>query len=136
MPMTMREIMEKTPANRRIKAKVVKIKKIKVRKNVDGYPEVVAKTASTETPTGEPKTPMHQSNYVTAIEVYPKKKVVVSCSCADFLYTWEVALKKKGAARIEYSNGKSPKDRNPGMIPGCCGHLYALGKYLISKDKL
>jgi intein/homing endonuclease len=58
--------------------------------------------------------------YVTTVEVSPKEKCVVSCSCEDFLFTWEYTLNKKGAARIEYSNGESSKDRNPQQIPGTC----------------
>lgn len=136
MSMTISQIRKFTPSNRRIASKVVKLSTIKVRKNVDGYPMVLAKTISTETPKGEPKNTKTAPHYVTSIEMYPKKQVIVSCSCDDFLFTWEVALNKKGAARIEYSNGEDPKDRNPAKTPGACKHIYALSTHLIMQGKL
>lgn len=53
------------------------------------------------------------------------KHVEVSCNCPDFCYTWEVALHRKGAARIIHSNGEPPDSRNPSMLAGCCKHIYA-----------
>ncbi len=46
--------------------------------------------------------------------------VHLSCSCPDFMYTWEVALTRKGASSIKYSNGDLPVDRNPRGTPGAC----------------
>jgi hypothetical protein len=60
--------------------------------------------------------------------------VIVSCSCADFKYRWEVALNHKQAADIEYSNGELPVIRNPQMRPAQCKHLVAL--YNKIKDQL
>jgi hypothetical protein len=136
MGMTISQIMNSTPKTRRDKAKQVAILGIKIKTNLDGMPMVVAKTRSTQKNTGKEIKPSEATHYVTTIEVYPKKEVIVSCSCDDFLYTWEVALVKKGAARVEFSNGKKPTDRNPAMTPGCCGHTYALADHLISKGKL
>jgi hypothetical protein len=51
---------------------------------------------------------------------------IVSCSCADFKYRWEVALNHQQAADIEYSNGELPVIRNPQMRPAQCKHLVAL----------
>ena len=71
--------------------------------------------------------------YVTTVEITPKKYCIVSCSCDDFMYTWEYTLNKKGAARIEYSNGESSKDRNPMQIPGTCKHIYPFLSRLVDK---
>jgi len=60
--------------------------------------------------------------------------VIVSCSCADFKYRWEVALNHKQAAEIEYSNGELPVIRNPTMKPAQCKHLVALFNKI--KDQL
>jgi hypothetical protein len=54
----------------------------------------------------------------------------------DFWSCWEYALSKRGAARIEYSNGEAPIEKNPQLIPGCCKHLYYLAQTLIEKNKL
>lgn len=134
--MTIAQIRKYTPHNRRVASKVVKIVAIKAKKNVDGYPMILAKTISTETPKGVQKNLKISPHYVTSIEVYPKKHVIVSCSCSDFLFTYEVALNEKGAARIEYSNGEDPKDRNAAHTPGMCKHLYALSTKLILEGKL
>jgi hypothetical protein len=136
MAMTIAQIRKYTPFNRRVSSKIVKIVEIKVKKNIDGYPLILAKTISTETPKGEAKNLKTAPHYVTSIELYPKKQVIVSCSCDDWLFTYEVACNKKGAARIEYSNGENPGTRNPAMTPGCCKHLYALSTKLISEGKL
>ena len=134
MPMTMRGIMQKCPKNRIEASDWVHIKEMKVSKNKEGFPLVKAKTYSTHKISGIKK---NQSpvTYVTTIEIY-SAAVVVSCSCDDFWSTWEVALNKKGAARLEYSNGRSPDEKNPKLVPGCCKHLYFLGHNLITKGKL
>lgn len=135
MPMTIRQIMAKTPPSRRNASQWVKISAIKVRKSPQGYPMVLAKTISGHSAQGVRKSPQPQHRYVTTIEVRNKHSIV-SCSCDDFLFTWEVALAKNGAAQVEYSNGARPTDRNPSMIPGCCKHVYKLAESLIEQGKL
>ena len=127
MPMTIKQIMAKAGPQRKAASAYVDITSTKVKKNKDGMPMVVCKTQSKTTlqkkgtdskikikPKGAANT------YVTTVEVYPSNKVIVSCSCDDFLYTWETALNLKGAARLEYSNGEMPNEKNPGNTPGCC----------------
>lgn len=135
MAMTIRQILGKTPPSRRSAAEYVKIKEVKVgRTKTDGRPIVKAKSFSTHTAQGKRKN-YKPYVYVSIIEVVGRN-VVVSCSCDDFWSNWEVALMKQNAARQEYSNGEKPETRNPQMIPGCCKHLFALGKLLIDKKKL
>lgn len=64
---------------------------------------------------------------VTALEQdtpLSESPVLVSCSCEYFAFTCEVALKKKGNARIQYSNGDMPEVTNPRLRPSVCKHLY------------
>jgi hypothetical protein len=61
------------------------------------------------------------------------QKCMVSCPCERFTYYWEVALTKKGAAKIHYSNGDMPVVTNPNMLTGICKHLIALAKELTKK---
>ena len=136
MPMTMRQIMAKTPQSRREAADWVKVTAVKTRRSKDGWPLVLAQTIATHNPAGVKKTPPPQHKYVSTIEVMPRGPVIVSCSCDDFKFTWETALEKKGAARREYSNGEVPIDRNPSQIPGCCKHIYRLALNLIEAKKL
>jgi hypothetical protein len=49
-----------------------------------------------------------------------------SCDCEYFLYHCEVALQKKGSSDIQYSNGASPNQTNPGLIPCMCKHIAAV----------
>lgn len=60
-----------------------------------------------------------------------KSKAYVSCSCEDFLFTCEVALKEKDASQIIYSNGEKPRIKNPKMIPCACKHIVAVYRYLL-----
>lgn len=84
---------------------------------------------------GRPVPNPHPHKYVTVITFLDAKlNVKVSCSCADFLYRWEVALHNKGAADIEYSNGAFPTMTNPSGKHATCKHLIAL--YNRIKNKL
>lgn len=137
MSMTARQLLAKTPRSRRDAAIFTRVKEAKKGKKGDNI-LFMAKTITTRKATGDKKTPPEPYTYVSTVEVLakPKGAVIVSCSCDDFLYTWEYTLKRKGAARIEYSNGESSKDRNPQQIPGCCKHLYGFMTKLIDKSKL
>jgi hypothetical protein len=71
--------------------------------------------------------PRRKNRYVTVIVFLdPRLHVVVSCSCADFKFRWEVSLNHAQAAEIEYSNGELPKIRNPTMKKWMCKHLLKL----------
>lgn len=135
MAMTMRQILKSTPKSRQFSASFVKLREVKVgRAKTTAAPVIRAKSYSTHNHKGERK--LYKPNtYVSLVEIH-SQHVVLSCSCDDFWAVWEVALEKRGAARVEYSNGERPIERNPQMIPGCCKHLYALGTKLIEKNKL
>lgn len=141
MPMTLRQIIQKTDRTRRLAANYVDIKATKVDRAPSGAQRVRCKTLSKSVivkndlvktkPSGSAHT------YVTTVEVYlPKKYAVVSCSCDDFKFTWEYALNKQKAARIEYCNGEHPQERNPSLVPGCCKHIVAVAQMLIDKGKV
>ncbi len=68
-------------------------------------------------------------------KISKQKRVQIDCDCADYLYTWEVALWTYGAAKIRRSNGEHPEVKNPGLVPGCCKHLTAVLK-LIRENEL
>jgi hypothetical protein len=72
-------------------------------------------------PGGKPR------RYVTVFVFLDRRlHVIASCSCPDFKYRWEVALNRKQAAEIEYSNGELPVIRNPAMRATFCKHCLAL----------
>lgn len=60
--------------------------------------------------------------------------VKVSCTCERHLYTYEVALWKRGAADIIYSNGAMPNETNPRLIPGCCKHIIQVCRYIFREN--
>jgi len=119
MSMTMEGIMRNTPPGRVKGSTEVRIT------HVIAQPSIPSVTTQTYTPG-------HKDKYKTSVafkrDVKGKllKYVQVSCSCPDFMYTWEVALHNKGAAPIMYSNGEPPEERNPKELSGVCKHLYAV----------
>ncbi len=136
MPLTSRQIMAKTPLGRRQAADYVRIMALKSKRSKAGTVILYAKTKSTSSSTGVPKVgPLN--TYISTIEVLNTRgHVKTSCSCPDFMFTWEVTLHNKGAADIEYSNGEPSDARNPQQLPGCCKHLYALFSRLVEQGRL
>lgn len=77
-----------------------------------------------------------QVKYTTSVEFDgsgQNTQVVLTCSCPDHLFRWEVALTKKGGSRIMYSNGEKPTVQNPTEKPGCCRHAFSFIKLLQRK---
>lgn len=101
------------------KANSVKISNLKVGvSRASGRGKAVCRTTST-----------NEDKYTTSVEYEgrgPSTKVLVTCSCPDHLYRWEVALTHKGGSKIMHSNGERPIKTNPSMRPGCCGHVFKL----------
>lgn len=59
--------------------------------------------------------------------------IMVTCECDYFTYVCEVALAKKGAARIKQSNGEKPEVKNPKMVPTPCKHLHKLLSVIVKR---
>jgi len=124
MPLTFKTILRGTPANRFDSANHVKISRVKIsRKN--GVPVSI---------TSNSFTPGSSASYTSEIEILPNRAVKLSCSCDDFLFRFEYALYRRGAADIRHSNGEPPDITNPAHQPGCCKHLIALREVVLSRD--
>lgn len=136
MAMTISQIMAKTPLDRKQMGKASKIIGYKAKKTVNGFPMLMAKVQCLVNSKLEAIPAHARQSYLVVIEVYKKGQVIVSCSCDDFKYRWEYALNKKGAARIEYSNGEPPVERNDAEVPGMCKHLVGFTIYLRDKGML
>ena len=67
-------------------------------------------------------------------QINAKSKVMVQCQCEDYMFVWEYANTAHNAARIFYSNGEAPDERNPAYRPGLCKHSYRLAIELITKS--
>lgn len=66
--------------------------------------------------------------------LYRHKRVLVQCGCENYVFTWEYANARCGAAYLIYSNGEPPVWTNPGMAVGLCKHLIALAKIVIEEN--
>ena len=64
-----------------------------------------------------------------------EQRCMFSCNCSRFMYVWEYALMRKGAAKIIFGNGEPPHQTNPHMLASGCKHLIALCRYLIKQKK-
>lgn len=70
----------------------------------------------------------------TSKPVNRHRKVLVQCTCENFVYVFEYANATVGASRLIYSNGEPPVFTNPQLLFGCCKHIIALAKIIIEKD--
>ncbi len=59
--------------------------------------------------------------------------VEMSCDCEAFMYWSEVALNRKGAAPIMFSNGDDPVVRNPSLTPFPCKHLVRVTLMILNR---
>lgn len=135
--LTMPLIISRTPQQRVLDAGLVKIVEQKAGYLENGDVFFAAKTRSVRErlPNGNIIRLTGSPTYLTVIVLLNKRgHVQCSCSCGDFKYRWEVALERKDAAEIEYSNGQPPIYNNPQMIPSACKHLVKL--YQVIKPRL
>jgi len=132
--MTAEQILTACPPRVAVGAKTVIIKDAKPSVTKDKRQRIVCKIISTNTLDGNRKPPPPVKTHTSTVEALVPDKYIrdrdvpvrVSCTCDDFWATWEVALFKRGAAKIQFSNGELPVEKNPRMIPGCCKHLYKM----------
>ena len=135
--LTLKQIVQKTDPVRIANSKFVRIIKFKSGYTPRGTGYAACQSYSTHHYDSKGRRVINpdKTKYVTVVEFLDKKlHVNVSCSCSDFMYSFEVALHKKGAADIEYSNGMSPDVRNPAHTTACCKHLVQL--YFRIRNKL
>lgn len=59
---------------------------------------------------------------------------LIAHNCENYVYWWEYANARCGAAYLIYSNGEPPVWTNPGMSVGLCKHLVALAKIVIEEN--
>lgn len=59
---------------------------------------------------------------------------LIAHNCENYVYWWEYANARCGAAYLIYSNGEPPVWTNPGMSVGLCKHLVALSKIVIEEN--
>tara|TARA_Y100001963_G_C6790611_1_gene455187 strand:+ start:3141 stop:3770 length:630 start_codon:yes stop_codon:yes gene_type:complete len=135
--LTLRQLIKSTPKFMRLNGEECAFKKWKkTTSKVGGRPAVVASVVHNTQFKVDRETP-HQ---VTVIGLNPdlklsdrKQKVMVSCDCENYLYVWEYANAKHGAAKIIYGNGEAPVMTNPGESPGLCKHASAVADRILAE---
>lgn len=60
--------------------------------------------------------------------------ISVDCTCKRFMFMWEYALSKVGAALIFRSNGQPAEVLNPTNKVACCKHVTKLMAYISAKN--
>lgn len=66
--------------------------------------------------------------------LYKHRRVLAQCTCESYIYNFEYANARWGAAYLIYSNGEPPAWTNPAMVTGLCKHLIALSKICIEEN--
>jgi hypothetical protein len=60
---------------------------------------------------------------------------IVVHNCERFLYSYEYALWRRGAAEIRFGNGEPPNITNPRLRPGACKHFKRVYVFMKSAKK-
>lgn len=63
------------------------------------------------------------------------KHIFVSCNCPRFLFFYEVALNKRHASDILFSNGELPTTTNPRLIVSSCKHILTVMRWCRANRK-
>lgn len=135
--LTLRQLHRNTPRLMKENGAECTVKKFKRTKTASGLPAVTAVVRHNDPwrPDAVPRD--HQVQIIGRVHDTKlsdrKQKVLCSCDCENYVYMWEYANAKYGAARIIYGNGEAPNFTNPGETPGLCKHLVATVDAILSK---
>ncbi len=134
--LSLRSLLKQTPAyykHQAIDYRVV-LKTYSRKRTKGGMAAIVANAVSME---NRPPRKVHKCSIIGLDkdnrQISTQRKVIVSCDCESFLFTFEYANWTWGASRIIYSNGEPAVVRNPANHPGLCKHLVVLAKTIIDQ---
>ncbi len=135
--LTLRQILRNTPRLMHENAKEVQVVKFKRTKTKSGLPAVKATVVHND-PFRPDRIKRPREVYIIGLEsttkpISKQRRVMMSCGCENFVFTWEYALAVHGAARIMYGNGQAPDWTNPHLVAGTCKHCTAIAMHLITK---
>lgn len=130
MPRTVNQLLKTVSPNRKEKAKYVVLVNVKPGYLKNGAPKLNATAYTTHNADGTPNREKTRHRLVV-YATDPNQRlrdgnVKVSCSCSDFMFTYEWVLKQLGAADLVHATDEDPGVRNPKHTPGVCCHLYRL----------
>lgn len=127
--LSLTKLWRSTPAYFKNKARDdnVVLKSYKQKKTKGGMPAMVAQAVSIN---NRPPRRVHRCSVIGMDKeiptLYRQKRVLVSCDCESYTFTFEYANWTWGASRIVYSNGDAAVVKNPGNVAGLCKHLVEL----------
>lgn len=135
--MSLRQLLMKTPALMKNNSVDVVLETLKEGKTKSGLKAIQAKAYSVDDYRPSKTKRVHQL-YIIGMDsqtapVSKQRRVLVSCSCESYCFTFEYANSFHGASRLIYSNGEPPSFTNPALLPGLCKHLVALADEIRSK---
>lgn len=143
--MTLRQLLRATPRLMINNAQDVELYEKKITRTRSGMPALKA-VAITNDPFRPNKVKRRHNTFIIGAEldkennpvkkpVNRHRKIICSCSCESYVFTFEYANAAHGASRIVYGNGEPPVVTNPSMAPGLCKHLVEAARYLIKGEK-
>lgn len=137
--MTLREMIRGTPRLFINNAVDVEAHRYKMKTTKTGKP-VVHGIMWTNDPFRPQKIRRYHETYLVGLDenqskpVNKHRKVLAQCTCEAYVYNFEYANCRRGAAYMIYCNGEPPVWTNPGLAPGLCKHLIALAKIAIEEN--
>ena len=136
--MSLKRLIQWTPRLFINNAVFVRHHRIKKLRTATGKP-VVRGIMYTDDPYRPNKVRRYHETYFVGIgpnqdaPIHKQSKVLVQCSCENFVYVFEYANATMGASRLLFCNGEPPVFTNPGLAPGLCKHGIALAKIIIER---
>lgn len=135
--LTLRQILKNTPKLMIANSSDVQVLKFKKTTTKSGLPAVKAMCVHND-PFRPDRIKRPREVYIIGLEkigkpINKQRRVMMSCSCENFVFTWEYALAVHGAARVMYGNGDAPDWTNPSLVAGTCKHCVAIARHLIEK---
>lgn len=135
--MSLKGLLRNTPALMHHNAQDVRILSMKKLKTKSGLRAIKAKVIHQD-PWRPDRTKKVRNVYIIGLSdpdkpISKQRKVLISCDCENYAFTWEYANAVHGCARVIYGNGEPPTFTNPHLVPAMCKHITAVAMQIIAK---
>lgn len=135
--LSLKTLVRNTPKLFKANADHVIVSKLVRKKTKSGLPAIEAVAYSSD-PYRPNKTRRDHKIYIIGLDsqtdpISKQRRVLCSCSCENYVFTWEYANAIHGASKLVYGNGDAPTFTNPELRPGLCKHLIAVAEELTRK---
>lgn len=135
--LSLKQLLRTTPNLMKYNADDVVISKLTRKKTKSGLPAIEAVTYTAD-PYRPNKSRREHKAYIIGLDsqdqaITKQRRVMISCGCENYVFTWEYANALHGASKLVYGNGDAPTFTNPGNAPGMCKHLVAITKEITAK---